>query len=414
MAKTRFAAAAVACLLMAPACGKKGGILAPLTLVPQVVESLTAVQRGGLIILTWANPGAYIDGRALKGISEIEIWLEEKMDPPPAPAKAKPSVPAKTGSSATTGLVAPTSAPAPATPSAPPGPFETRAKRVAVLTGALKTSAKPAANKTAARGQKPAASAPAAKAAPPNALYVYAVNPKAWTGRAFVFALRVRDAAKGRLSDFSPEVSIRPKALAAPPGRVRATVFADRVEIRWDLPPANFDGSVPPLVKGFNVYRADAEGAPRRINPVPVAGAVFADRNAVFGQTARYFVRTAGAAAEPFLESEDSETVEVTPKDIFPPAVPSGLSTAKGPDFISLVWDPVADPDAAGYHVWRREKGKAEFSRLTASPVPESTYTDKSVEKNVTYEYAITSVDTSGNESPKSAIVEETIKTLTP
>ena len=39
---------------------------------------------------------------------------------------------------------------------------------------------------------------------------------------------------------------------------------------------------------------------------------------------------------------------------------------------------------------------------------------DKSVEKNVTYEYAITCVDTSGNESPRSAVVEETIRTWKP
>ena len=110
------------------------------------------------------------------------------------------------------------------------------------------------------------------------------------------------------------------------------------------------------------------------------------------------------------LESEDSGTVEVRPKDVFPPAVPAGLSAVKGPDFITLAWDAVADPDAAGYRVWRRVKGKAEFACLTASPVPEPTYTDKSVEKSVTYEYAITSVDAAGNESAKSAVVAETIR----
>ena len=368
---------------LTPACGKKGGILPPLTLVPQTVESLSAVQRGGLVLLTWANHGAYIDGRALEGISEIEVWLEERPDPPAVAAK----------------------------PAAPAGPFETRAKRVAVLTGALKPGVKPAAG---SRGRAPAKPAPAAKAAAPNALYVYRLDPKAWTGRSLVFGLRARDTAKNLLSEFSPELSFRPKALSTPPENVRAVVFADRVEIRWDMPAGNFDGSIPPLVKGFNVYRGEPGGAARRVNSGLAAGTVFADRDVIFGRTYEYFVRVAGAAAEPFLESEDSGTVEVKPKDVFAPAVPAGVSAVKGPDFITLVWDAVLDPDAAGYRVWRRVKGKAEFACLTASPVPEPTYTDKSVEKSVTYEYAITSMDTAGNESAKSAVVAETIRMPSP
>jgi hypothetical protein len=377
---------------MAPGCGKKGAILAPLTLVPQSVESLTALQRGGLIILEWANPAAYVDGRPLGGIAEIEIWLEQRPDPPPVPAGAKP-------------------APVGAKPAPPAklGDFVTRAKRIAVLTGAPKAPSKAAAPK----GKKPATPAAAPKAAP-NAVHLYRLDPKVWAGRSFVFALRVRDARKGRLSDFSPEVIVRPKGLAASPENLRAAVFADRIEVRWAPPAANFDGSTPPLVKGFNIYRGEPGIAVRRINAAPVAASVFADREVVFGRTYVYFVRAAGAAAEPFLESEDSAAVEVRPKDVFPPAVPAGLSAVKGPDFITLVWDAVADPDAAGYHVWRREKGKGEFLRLTASPVPEPTYADKSVEKNVTYEYTITSVDATGNESPKSAVIEETIRTWTP
>ena len=402
MAKLRFAAAAVACLLTAPACGKKGAILAPLTLVPQGVESLTAAQRGGLIVLEWKNPTAYIDGRPLDGIAEIEIWLEDKADP----ASATTGSPTTMGSPATT------------------DDFEARAKKVAVIAAPAKSPAKGQAAAPPAKGQAAAppakgkrASSPAAApaaAGPPNAVYVHRLDPKAGEGRTLIFALRVRDVRRGRLSGFSQEVRIRPQALSAPPEAVRAAVFADRVELRWALPVANFDGSTPPRVRGFNIYRGESGGAARRINPAPVTDLVYADREVVFGRTYRYFIRAAGAAAEPFLESEDSAAVEVLPKDVFPPAVPTGLSAAKGPDFITLVWDAVPDLDAAGYHVWRREKGKAEFSRLTAAPVPEPTYTDKSVEKNVTYEYAITCVDTSGNESPRSAVVEETIRTWKP
>jgi hypothetical protein len=398
--KARFAAAALACLLIAPACGKKGGILAPLTLVPQKVETLKAAQRGGLVLLEWTNPTAYIDGRALDEISEIEIWLEERPDPPaPAPG-AKP----------------------PVKPPAPPpaaGDFAARAKRLAVLSVAAKPAPRSARNP---KDKKPAASSTAPKA-PPNASYVYRLDPARWAGRTFAFALRVRDTKKKRLSDFSSEVAFKPKALAVPPAGVGAAVFADRIEIRWTAPSKNFDGTAPPLVKGYNIYRSDitaspdgtlAVSSPRRLDAAPVAGVVFADKEFSFGLAYRYFVRAAGAEAEPFLESEDSEVVDVRPLDIFPPAVPAGLSAVTGPDFVTLVWDAAGDRDLAGYHVWRRVAGAGAYVRLTTAPVPEPTFTDRAVEKNGTYEYAITSVDRTGNESSKSAAVSVVVRIESP
>jgi hypothetical protein len=397
--KARFAAAAFACLLVAPACGKKGGIQAPLTLVPQKVETLKASQRGGMVLLEWTNPSAYIDGRALDEISEIEIWLEERPDPPaPAPG-AKPPAPPPTD-----------------------GDFAARAKRLAVLEVAPKPAPKSA---RTPKDKKPAASSAAPKA-PPNAAYAYRLDPARWARRTFAFALRVRDTKKKRLSDFSSEVAFKPKALAAPPAGVRAAVFADRIEVRWTAPSTNFDGSAPPLVKGYNIYRGEAAVSPdatrapaaagpaRRINASPVTGVVYADREFGFDVTYRYFVRAAGAEAEPFLESEDSDTVEVRPQDVFPPAVPAGLSALAGPDFVTLIWDAVGDRDLGGYHVWRRAAGVAKYVRITAAPIPEPTYTDRAVEKNGTYEYAITSVDRTGNESPKSTAVSVVVRTVSP
>ena len=390
--KTRLAAITLACVLIASACGKKGAVLAPLTLVPQKIETLKAAQRGGLVLLEWTNPSAYIDGRALDEISEVEIWLEERLEPPAVTPAVKPPAPPKEIE------------------------FTARAKRVAVLTAAPKPASKSARNP---KDKKPATPAAAPKS-PPNAAYVHRLDPARWAGRTFIFALRVRDLKKGRLSDFSPEVALKPKALAAPPAAVRAAVFADRIEVRWTAPSTNFDGSAPPLVKGFNIYRSDsapAQGpgsAPRRINTAPAAGGVYADRDFSFGSTYLYFVRAAGAAAEPFLESEDSDTVEVKPKDVFPPAVPAGLSALTGPDFVNLIWDAVADRDLAGYHVWRRVAGAANFSRVTPAPIAEPTYSDRAVEKNRTYEYAITSVDLTGNESLRSAAVAVVLRTVKP
>ena len=371
--------------------------MAPLTLVPQKIETLKAAQRGGLVLLEWTNPTAYIDGRALDEISEIEIWLEERPDPPaPAPGAKPPAPP----------------------PAA--GDFTARAKRLTVLDVAPKPVPKSSRNP---KDKKPASAAPQA---PPNAAYAYRLDPAQWAGRTFAFALRVRDTKKKRLSDFSSEVAFRPKALAAPPTGVRAVVSGDRIEIRWDGSSANFDGSAPPLVKGYNIYRRETAASPdaappaaaagplRRLNAAPVTDLVFADKEFAFGLGYRYLVRAAGAAAEPFLESEDSEAVDVRPRDVFPPAVPAGVSALAGPDFVTLVWDASPDKDLAGYNVWKRVTGAGAYVRLTAAPVPEPTYTDRSVEKNGTYEYAITSVDRTGNESAKSTAVSVVVRTVSP
>ncbi len=394
--KARFAASALAFLLVAPACGKKGAIQAPLTLVPQKVETLKAFQRGGLVLLEWTNPTAYIDGRALDEISEIEIWLEERPDPPTPGPGVKPPVPPNNGD------------------------FAARAKRLAVLEVAPKPAPKSARNP---KDKKPASAAPKS---PPNAAYAYRLDPAQWAGRTFAFALRVRDTKKKRLSDFSSEIAFKPKALAAPPAGVRAAVFADRIEVRWTGPSTNFDRSAPPLVNGYNIYRSEtavspdtappaaAARPPRRLNAAPIASFVFADKEFSFGLAYRYFVRAAGATAEPFLESEDSDAVEVRPQDVFPPAVPVGLSAVAGPDFVTLIWDAAPDKDLAGYNVWKKAAGAANYVRLTAAPVPELTYTDRTVEKNGTYEYAITSVDRTGNESPKSAAVSVVVRTVSP
>jgi fibronectin type 3 domain-containing protein len=47
---------------------------------------------------------------------------------------------------------------------------------------------------------------------------------------------------------------------------------------------------------------------------------------------------------------------------------------------------------------------------LTPEPIRENTYNDSIVEKNKRYYYAITALDESGNESPKSKSVSEVIK----
>jgi hypothetical protein len=55
-----------------------------------------------------------------------------------------------------------------------------------------------------------------------------------------------------------------------------------------------------------------------------------------------------------------------------------------------------SEGNVEGYHIYRRE-GK-EISRLTATPVQNPPYLDRSIKKNVVYAYAVSSV---GNQTGK-------------
>jgi hypothetical protein len=377
MKRIPWLAALIPALLFGPACGKKGPILAPLVLIPQKVETLKALQIGGRILLEWTNPESYIDGRALAGISGAEVWVYEK------------SYPAKT-------VASPPSA----------EEFEVHARRAEMID----ESGEPI--KPVKDASKKGRSGSAPKKQPPPKLfqYSYALSPNDLKGMTLTFGLKVKDALKGRLSEFSKLVTVTPQVAPLAPRQLHAAVFGDRIDLRWEAPAANFDGSTPAAVKGYNVYRLDKSGKSERLNAAPVAGPTFADKTFLFGRDYRYVVRASTTLVAPFLESDDSPGADVLPKDIFPPLPPAGLSAAAGPDFITLIWDANREKDLAGYRVWRKEEGGGSFIALAKDLFLESTYTDRAVEKSRRYEYAITAVDALGNESPMSAVVSVIIK----
>jgi fibronectin type 3 domain-containing protein len=138
------------------------------------------------------------------------------------------------------------------------------------------------------------------------------------------------------------------------------------------------------------------------LNKAPVEETEFPDKEFSFGLTYRYFVRTA-LESFPRLESDDSEAAEALPKDVFPPAPPSGLTAVVGPGYIALNWQAGREPDLAGYSVWRKEAEGDDFVQIASLPATDSSYSDVHVEKGRKYEYAITALDGAGNESQKSA-----------
>jgi fibronectin type 3 domain-containing protein len=60
-----------------------------------------------------------------------------------------------------------------------------------------------------------------------------------------------------------------------------------------------------------------------------------------------------------------------------------------------------SDP-VAGYNVYRAASGSSSYQKLNSSSDGQTTYTDSTVQAGTTYQYYVTSVDSSGSESTPS------------
>ncbi|MGO9318068.1 MAG: fibronectin type III domain-containing protein [Terracidiphilus sp.] len=115
------------------------------------------------------------------------------------------------------------------------------------------------------------------------------------------------------------------------------------------------------------------------------------------------------------LASEPSAPVRVEARDIFPPAVPTGLAAVAttgdngAGNAIDLSWPPVTDADLAGYAVYRRE-GDGEWRRISpAGPLVTPAFHDSQIQPGHSYRYAVSSINQGGNESDRSAETEESV-----
>ena len=349
-------------ILFSAFCGKKGDLLPPLVRFPQTVEGVRAVQRDDRIVLTWLNPTAYEDGSTLSLIEKIEIWILEE-----------------------------DATPEEKTTEVPTDKFAEKAKLHATITeDQIKESA-------------------AQDGAPQGKMdYSFDLSGKKFLSKKYTFGIRVKD--KKRYSSFSALVSLEPMVLPFPPTEVKATVFPNRIAITWKAPLKNRDQSTPPHVEGYNIYRSEGDQEPNRVNENLIKEEKFEDKNFIFGKMYRYTIRASATDTMPYMESEDSEKADILAEDTFPPRPPKGLLSVAGQDFLAISWDAGTEVDLEGYRVWRRVEGAKEFSLLTPTPIKESAYNDRTVERGKTYTYAVTALDESGNESAKSETITGRIR----
>lgn len=219
----------------------------------------------------------------------------------------------------------------------------------------------------------------------------------------------------GQKAAFSNFILIEPTAkIAENPTNLDATVTPEAIVLDWNPPKTNVDSSTPANILGYNLYRISEESAqPRLLNATPISDTNYLDRFFEYGKDYSYFVRTVslGSDGNP-IESLSSNTVEINPKDVFPPSPPSAITIAAAPNSISLFFATNPEKDVVGYRIYRTtnpELKKSEWENLTPEPIQTNTFQDAQVESGQIYYYYLTAEDKFGNISEPSEIVFEKV-----
>jgi predicted phage tail protein len=348
-------------VVLASGCGKRRPPLPPVERVQQRTEFLSGAQQGNEVILSWPAPRRNAPDSSVQSIRRIDVYrLAEK-------------------------------------PGAPVALTEDEFSARATLVGSVTYEQIQTAGDTVTYRD---------------------VLELAGQPTRLRYALRYVNAS-GQRAAFSNFLSIEPAAriaqaptLTAPP-----KVAEDSITISWQAPAANIDGSTPVNLLGYNVYRVDesqTELGNQAINSALISGTEYADKNFQFGKDYRYIVRAVSlGTGGSQVESLNSNTVSVSPRDIFPPAAPERPSVAAPEPSsarLAIFFAANKETDIAGYNIYRStdpDLPKANWTKLNQALLTRTTYQDDKVETGKTYYYYVTAVDKAGNVSPPSEVGSE-------
>lgn len=348
-------------IITAANCGKRRPPLPPIERVQQRTELLSGVQRGNEVVLSWPAPRRNASEGSVQSIRRIDVYrLAEKPRAPLGLTEEDFSARATLIGSVTYDQIK-------------------NATDVLTYTDTLELAGEPARLRYAVR-------------------YVNA---------------------SGQRASFSNFLLLEPAARIAQPPTLIETgkeVGEAALTISWQSPAANIDGSTPVNLLGYNVYRLEEAqdlDSQTPLNDALVAGTQYQDKNFKFGSSYRYVVRSVSLGTEGAqVESLNSNSITVSPRDTFAPSAPASITVAAAPGRLSIFFPANPEADIAGYNIYRStdpDLAKDKWIRLNATLLTRTTFQDEKVESGRRYYYYLTAVDLAGNVSPLSEVVSETV-----
>ncbi|MBI5694247.1 MAG: fibronectin type III domain-containing protein [Nitrospirae bacterium] len=335
----------IAVLMLLPACGRKGDLIIPGSVLPKAVTGLQADPRGDSVILAWSAPVENSAGEPLTGLAGYMVERAE--------------LPGDGGDC--------------------PCLFQREGYVDLELPGGAVVADGRVAWRDGSPGLKP------------GGRYAYKVVP-------------VNE--DGFSGPDSEVIKLRLLTLPAAPQGLTATAGNRRVVLMWESPSMDVSGAPVDTLAGYNVYRAlDKDASPAiPVNPTPVQGGSFEDSGLANGQTYYYIVSALRGTEGPYTEGDAAGPVQAMPADTEPPSVPVGLRAVPGEGRVLMSWDPSPDMDLAGYVVYRRGPGESDAKELGRTGPGWITFEDAGVAPGGEYAYTVSAFDdaTPSNESAAS------------
>lgn len=221
----------------------------------------------------------------------------------------------------------------------------------------------------------------------------YTLPAAQWIGKDVLIGVKVFGS-KGRTAGWSPLIPLRLEPPLATPQDFKRKDVSEGVRLTWR-------GSAP----HYRIFRRLADAK----EPVAVGetdSLAYTDTTIEYDKTYYYSVEAFLTRDAIRQLSDPTPELDITPRDTWPPPVPTNLAVVVSTGTISLVWDRSIAPDLAGYRIYRAE-GDGPFVRIAETKEGPS-YSDHTVSSGKAYRYAVSAFDQLNNESEKSAPVPVT------
>jgi hypothetical protein len=366
------------------ACGKRGDPHPPVPVIPKATTDLLVTQRADQVILSWSYPALTTAGRSLTAVRRISIFRYDEELPASAvgrdpnqilPGDIDPTIPQDVALFAKV-------------PTIPQAQFIKLGHRIESIEKANLASVTAGA----------------------QLLFTDRPPLRSGNGRPVRVTYAVVTEGETARSDFSNLAILVPLPVATPPAGLTATPKPEGVVLAWQEPKTSVRGQDAPVISGYRVYRTAPGEALTELatplNPAPARVTTYTD-TPPYGEH-EYRVTAVAAEGPPLLQSNPSEPVRATFKDLVAPPVPASITALIEPKLVRLLWEPVDAPDLAGYRLYRSEgMGHGDAIRdigtvpLTNDTVTATTFSDPNPNLGIAYRYAVAAIDKSGNESAK-------------